>query len=296
MKEKNKIFFGTKGITSTSANHIANIAKEVMEESRALLENITFVNCNVGLISSDVSRLTEKGYDTDELGNIVLSINKVAECNALIAYLREAIKAKEEELAYIEGISTSKFLKIKGIEIVDPRSSHSLDFMTEDDAIALLSQQERIRYLILEATAAAIGNRIHPGKSFAEARRKLELKRKEPIKLVGSGSDALVYTYSPSADVDEVNETFMQLQSAHRTANKQLNSLKFKVKQIMDDHNLKAKREYAAQSEEYDRIIATYAKQVEAFIEEQKKELLELKIVIPSDFQKLFDELNSLIK
>ena len=296
MKEKNKIFFGTKGITSTSANHIANIAKEVMEESRALLENITFVNCNVGLISSDVSRLTEKGYDTDELGNIVLSINKVAECNALIAYLREAIKAKEEELAYIEGISTSKFLKIKGIEIVDPRSSHSLDFMTEDDAIALLSQQERIRYLILEATAAAIGNRIHPGKSFAEARRKLELKRKEPIKLVGSGSDALVYTYSPSADVDEVNETFMQLQSAHRTANKHLNSLKFKVKQIMDDHNLKAKREYAAQSEEYDRVIATYAKQVEAFIEEQKKELLELKIVIPSDFQKLFDELNSLIK
>ena len=296
MKEKNKIFFGTKGITSTSANHIANIAKEVMEESRALLENITFVNCNVGLISSDVSRLTEKGYDTDELGNIVLSINKVAECNALIAYLREAIKAKEEELAYIEGISTSKFLKIKGIEIVDPRSSHSLDFMTEDDAIALLSQQERIRYLILEATAAAIGNRIHPGKSFAEARRKLELKRKEPIKLVGSGSDALVYTYSPSADVDEVNETFMQLQSAHRTVNKQLNSLKFKVKQIMDDHNLKAKREYAAQSEEYDRIIATYAKQTEAFIEEQKKELLELKIVIPSDFQKLFDDLNALIK
>ena len=296
MKEKNKIFFGTKGITSTSANHIANIAKEVMEESRALLENITFVNCNVGLISSDVSRLTEKGYDTDELGNIVLSINKVAECNALIAYLREAIKAKEEELEYIEGISTSKFLKIKGIEIVDPRSSHSLDFMTENDAIALLSQQERIRYLILEATAAAIGNRIHPGKSFAEARRKLELKRKEPIKLVGSGSDALVYTYSPSADVDEVNETFMQLQSAHRTANKQLNSLKFKVKQIMDDHNLKAKREYAAQSEEYDRIIATYAKQTEAFIEEQKKELLELKIVIPSDFQKLFDDLNALIK
>ena len=296
MKEKNKIFFGTKGITSTSANHIANIAKEVMEESRALLENITFVNCNVGLISSDVSRLTEKGYDTDELGNIVLSINKVAECNALIAYLREAIKAKEEELAYIEGISTSKFLKIKGIEIVDPRSSHSLDFMTEDDAIALLSQQERIRYLILEATAAAIGNRIHPGKSFSEARRKLELKRKEPIKLVGSGSDALVYTYSPSADVDEVNETFMQLQSAHRTVNKQLNSLKFKVKQIMDDHNLKAKREYAAQSEEYDRIIATYAKQTEAFIEEQKKELLELKIVIPSDFQKLFDDLNALIK
>ena len=296
MKEKNKIFFGVKGITSTSANNIANIAKEVMEESRALLENITFVNCNVGLISSDVSRLTEKGYDTDELRNIVSSINRVAECNALIAYLREAIKAKEEELSYIEGITTTKFLKIKGIEVADPRNLYNLDLMTEEDAIALLSPQERIDYLILEATAAAIGNRIHPGKSFSEARRKLELKRKEPIKLVGSGSDALVYAYSPSADVDEVNDTFMELQSAHRTANKQLNALKFKIKQIMDDHNLKARREFATQSEEFDRTIATYAKQAEAFIEEQKKELLELKIVIPSDFQKLFDELNSLIK
>ena len=296
MKEKNKIFFGVKGVTSTSANNIANIAKEVMEESRALLENITFVNCNVGLISSDVSRLTEKGYDTDELRNIVSSINRVAECNALIAYLREAIKAKEEELSYIEGISTTKFLKIKGIEVADPRNLYNLDLMTEEDAIALLSPQERIDYLILEATAAAIGNRIHPGKSFSEARRKLELKRKEPIKLVGSGSDALVYTYSPSADVDEVNDTFMELQSAHRTANKQLNALKFKIKQIMDDHNLKARRQFAAQSEEYDRTIATYAKQTEAYIEEQKKALLELKIVIPSNFQKLFDELNALIK
>lgn len=296
MKEKNKIFFGVKGITSTSANNIANIAKEVMEESRALLENITFVNCNVGLISSDVSRLTEKGYDTDELRNIVLSINRVAECNALIAYLREAIKAKEEELSYIEGITTAKFLKIKGIEVADPRNLYNLDLMTEEDAIALLSPQERIDYLILEATAAAIGNRIHPGKSFSEARRKLELKRKEPIKLVGSGSDALVYAYSPSADIDEVNDTFMELQSAHRTANKQLNALKFKIKQIMDDHNLKARREFAIQSEEFDRTIATYAKQGEAYIEEQKKDLLELKIVIPSNFQKLFDELNSLIK
>ena len=296
MKEKNKIFFGVKGVTSTSANNIANIAKEVMEESRALLENITFVNCNVGLISSDVSRLTEKGYDTDELRNIVSSINRVAECNALIAYLREAIKAKEEELSYIEGITTAKFLKIKGIEVADPRNLYNLDLMTEEDAIALLSPQERIDYLILEATAAAIGNRIHPGKSFSEARRKLELKRKEPIKLVGSGSDALVYTYSPSADVDEVNDTFMELQSAHRTANKQLNALKFQIKQIMDDHNLKARREFATQSDEFDRTIATYAKQGEAYIEEQKKDLLELKIVIPSNFQKLFDELNALIK
>lgn len=34
MKEINRVFFGEKGITSTSANHLANLAKECMESNR----------------------------------------------------------------------------------------------------------------------------------------------------------------------------------------------------------------------------------------------------------------------
>lgn len=33
MKEINRVFFGEKGITSTSANHLANLAKECMESN-----------------------------------------------------------------------------------------------------------------------------------------------------------------------------------------------------------------------------------------------------------------------
>lgn len=38
MKEINRVFFGEKGITSTSANHLANLAKECMESNRRALE------------------------------------------------------------------------------------------------------------------------------------------------------------------------------------------------------------------------------------------------------------------
>ena len=34
MKECNKVFFGEKGLTQTSANHLANIAKETVESNR----------------------------------------------------------------------------------------------------------------------------------------------------------------------------------------------------------------------------------------------------------------------
>ena len=43
MKEINRVFFGEKGITSTSANHLANLAKECMESNRRALEGVGFI-------------------------------------------------------------------------------------------------------------------------------------------------------------------------------------------------------------------------------------------------------------
>ena len=43
MKDKNKIFFGEKGISSTSANHLANIAKQMVDQENAKLD----ANCSV---------------------------------------------------------------------------------------------------------------------------------------------------------------------------------------------------------------------------------------------------------
>lgn len=51
MKEINRVFFGEKGITSTSANHLANLAKECMESNRRALEGVGFITSTVRLLN-----------------------------------------------------------------------------------------------------------------------------------------------------------------------------------------------------------------------------------------------------
>ena len=41
---KYKVFFAEKGITSTSANHVSNKGKELLNSEQAVLDNINFVN------------------------------------------------------------------------------------------------------------------------------------------------------------------------------------------------------------------------------------------------------------
>ena len=50
---ENKVFFGESGLTSTSANHVANLAKEFISTNENYLNNISFVNCEIGLIGTD---------------------------------------------------------------------------------------------------------------------------------------------------------------------------------------------------------------------------------------------------
>ena len=46
-----KVFFGERGITATSANHLANIAKESVKQLENKLNAINFVNQDVSLLA-----------------------------------------------------------------------------------------------------------------------------------------------------------------------------------------------------------------------------------------------------
>lgn len=47
MKKVNEVFFGEHGLTSTSANHLANIAHEKIVSNEAKLKNLNFVTMTV---------------------------------------------------------------------------------------------------------------------------------------------------------------------------------------------------------------------------------------------------------
>ncbi|MDE5667952.1 MAG: hypothetical protein K2I24_00280, partial [Duncaniella sp.] len=66
--KKDTVFFTAdgKGLTSTSANHIANLAKEMIRNIQTSLDEMTFYSTNVSLISGETPHTLNQGVtDTD---------------------------------------------------------------------------------------------------------------------------------------------------------------------------------------------------------------------------------------
>lgn len=88
MKECNKVFFGEKGLTQTSANHLANIAKETVESNRQALDSVGFVNVNISLLSGGNSRTVKTGRNEAYLDNVPALLQEVANMNAFCAWIQ----------------------------------------------------------------------------------------------------------------------------------------------------------------------------------------------------------------
>ena len=100
MKKVNEVFFGEHGLTSTSANHLANIAQEKIVSNEAKLKNLNFVTTTVDIVGSpeNSGKVINKGYDETRLSEVRGLLSEIADMNAFCAWIREAIKAKETEL------------------------------------------------------------------------------------------------------------------------------------------------------------------------------------------------------
>ena len=109
MKECNKQFFSDKGITSSSANHLANIAKETAEQIKSELNNINFLKTTVSLLGSKDPQLIKDGISNEDLETIQDKLQVVIEANAFIAWVREAIKAKDDEITAIKSMSVESY-------------------------------------------------------------------------------------------------------------------------------------------------------------------------------------------
>lgn len=114
---ENKVFFGERGLTSTSANHVANLAKEFISSNENYLNSISFINCKVGLIGSDKDQTYSLGVQN--LNDIEVILADIAKCKALIAWLREAIKAKNALISDINNLNISSYCQLKGLLILN---------------------------------------------------------------------------------------------------------------------------------------------------------------------------------
>ena len=163
MKKANEVFFGGHGLTSTSANHLANIAQEKIVSNEAQLKKLNFVTTTVDIVGSpaDSGKVINKGYDETQLGEIRGLMSEIADMNAFCAWIREAIRAKEAELNNITAKSYEDWLEENELENNRPIPEADA---TTDDIMAEMTVKERNEYFHLEAVAAHLRCALQTGR------------------------------------------------------------------------------------------------------------------------------------
>ena len=298
--QKDLVFFKKEGeegvaLTSTSANHIANLAKEYIQGVETQLNNICFFSTEVALVGSTGGASTiQKGESFEVLDSLQSLLEGVAQAKSLIAWLREGIKAKENLMKDLQTISLEGWCKENGI--AKPETPNYGHVLTEIEYYASLPIKERNRYYQLETEAAVLGKYIHPDGYLSDARKELKDKLQHPHKVDGKGRDALIYTYTPTVDVAQVDNVFFELQKKHREVQAQLNAMKYNCEQAINESTNKVNTEYMAASQKYQAELKDVIGAFRTWKDEKSQEYSKLKIVIPNSLLGIYNTINSLGK
>ena len=298
--QKDLVFFKKEGeegvaLTSTSANHIANLAKEYIQGVETQLNNICFFNTEVALVGSVGGASTiQTGGTSEVLNNLQLLLEGVAQAKSLIAWLREGIKAKENLMKNLQAFSLDNWCKENGI--VKPETPDYGHILTEVEYYASLPIKERNKYYQLETEAAVFGKYIHPDGYLSNARKKLKDKLQHPHEVDGKGRDALIYTYTPTVAVIEVDSVFFELQKKHREIQAQLNAMKYNCEQAINESTNKVNTEYMAASQKYQAELKDVLGAFKTWKDEKSQEYSKLKIVVPNSLLGIYNTINSLGK
>ena len=294
--KKDLIFFtdNDRGLTSTSANHIANMAKEMIRGIEAELETLVFYSTEVSLIGSDNANTLRRGVDAETVTETAGKLHRIARAKSLIAWLREAIKAKERLIEEAEGLTLEDFAKAEDIKI--PEAPKLQESLTADDYYAQLSLDERNRYYELETLAAVLGKEIHPGGHFADARDELMQRALNPHEVKGDGRDTLIYSFAPTVESSLIESTFFELQKQYREAQSKLNAMKYECEKAVTDSEVKVKTDYAEALDKWNgEMKALQARRAE-YIKRKVREYGNKRILIPGSLEGIYEEVSHLGK
>lgn len=290
------IFFSPvgEGLTSTSANHIANLAKEMIRGVETSLASLVLYSTSVALIGTESSDELVKGATDEELQAVNGKLRTVAKAKSLIAWLREAIKAKERMIKEAEALTLRDFAKMREIDL--PKPPEKAPALTEEEYYGSLTLDERNRYYETETLAAVLGKAIHPDGSFAAARDALDKRLQSPREVKGDGRDTLIYTFTPTVEYQAVDDLYFRLQKQYREAQATVNSFKYECQRAVKDSQVAADTKYADELADYNKQTQLLSARLSAYIKERVREIGDYKIVIPASLKDIFTEVSHLGK
>lgn len=282
MKQNNML--GKDGLTITSANHLANIAKEMYEAMTSKLEALKLYSRDYMLAIAGKTFRVENESEQSELDTLSSSLREIGALKSLIAYLREGIKAKNQmnsDDAFEEHIE--ELVKAGRKDLEKPSAKKEVTF---EEELAKLTSEQKARYYALEAKCATIGSFIHPDGVFAKVRKEFFEHTKDPIKVVGKGQEAEINTYSSSFTAEQVDATFFALQKEYRNMQAEFNRIKADV----DEKVAEANKAIA------DEALSAMKLWVDARKVERTRydaEVKALKVMIPQNLKEVYEKVNA---
>jgi len=304
MRKVNAIHFSVeneKGLTQSSANFLANMSSEQVARDDQLLMKINFVDTKIAIIGHQDQILSEKGITEEDFNKIPELIEKIGKLKAFSAWIRESIKAKDIELKDAKSYAKSQWIAELGIVIpempelptppekpelqvypekpAEPREPALPNPVTEDDIKETWTVKERARYWEVEAMASTYGKLIHQDGAINIARDTLHERVAGPVKAEGSGRETVVEYYAPSIPVEKVDALFNMLQDRYRSYEKELNSMKFRLKESMEKLTQERQAAYRESIKAYNAAMEEWNNQMVAWrAEADKIDLTNLKL------------------
>lgn len=285
------VFFGEEGLTETSANHIANLAKETLKKDEADIAAISFVHKQVSLINDKTRSDVSLGFDEEECSGIAKKLEHIMNVKSLIAWLREAIKEKKKLHDDVETKEYNEFQKEweethEDIEVIE-------DALTEETYLETLSIAERCKIFSLQTEAAIIGKAIHEKGALSKAREELLKVKRAPSEIVKSGVNNLIYFYEPSLSEDVVDEVYFALQKKHRSIQAELNSFLHKqeeaIRQSQIEHSQKVAAFIERRKSDGELMRHTWSEQSK----KRHRDISALKIIIPNQLRGIYEEIQN---
>ena len=282
-----KQFFSNTGLTSTSANYICNVAKEYLETLHEEIRAFKPYDTYMSLIDSPTRHLVSSG--NTNLSILQEHIHIIAEINGFVAWLREAIKQKDDLLQYAE-------VQVRHSFRPAPEYPQRPTSVTKEDVMKEWSEEKLARYYALEAVATHYGKYIHPRMPVSEMKSDFIKKINNPKIVTGEGHDAMLKEYQPTFELQEVNFTFMQLQQTYREAEKRLNSIKAEIEETVTEQNRIQSSYYQQILSQYKADQALWENEFQQAVEDEIEKISQYKIVVPVQFKGIYDFLNNLGK
>lgn len=311
----NTVFFAKEGISSSHANHISNLLKE---QNKLISKRLAGVNAFTYKVTID--RLDHKISSTTVVKDG--DWEREGRYYALSAWLREAIKARNNLLDFYKTCDVNEFLEdeetISEFTDIAPVRNSPIGIIkfTEIDAIGEFSIAQRAEYYSLEAHAAHIGKYIHSGGILSNV--KDDLAGGSLIgfhKIIQNGQPTEIpMIATANFESEAINTEYFRLQAKHREYESKLNSYKARIQNRVTEKNAELQRDCtnasAAANNAYNNALNIYNANLAKFngeIEElnsilQTRRLEKVravsayKITIPNELSKIYQDIDQLGK